>query len=93
MTKRLLNFKLNKTEQLSVDELKLTCREKINGRPLNGMYHFAFIEAILEQLQEKGLTFNTPTIYAANNKDSRMPGVITDEEKEEECGIGNIKKY
>ena len=93
MKERILDFKTNKIEKLSLEELKLTCKEKINGKPLNGIYHFDLIEAIYEQLDKSGLKYDMPVLFAANNKDSRMPGVITDEEKEEEHGLGNIQTY
>lgn len=90
---RILDFKTNKIEVLTLEELGATAKEKINGKPMHGMYHIDFIQAIMEQLDAKGLTYDMPVLFAANNKDSRMPGAITDEEKEEEHGVGNIQTY
>jgi len=93
MSKRILDFKTNKIEQLTIEELEVTKRQKINGKAMHGIYHFELIQSIFEQLEKAGLTFDVPVLFAVNNADKRMPGAYADEEAEEEYGEGNIRAY
>ena len=91
--KRTLDFKTNKIENLSLEELKVTRSQKILGKPMHGMFHYHFIEAIMETIDKKGLDFDVPVLFAVQNADKHMPGAYVDEELESKYGDGNIQAY
>jgi len=91
--KRTLDFKLNKIENLSLEELKVTRSQKIMGKAMHGMFHYQFIESLLEIIDKKGLDFDIPVLFAANNENKHMPGAYADEELEDKYGEGNIQAY
>lgn len=57
---RVLDFKKNSIEMLSLDELKMTYPEKsIEGIPsYNGIFHFELIDQISNIIQKNGLDYN-----------------------------------
>lgn len=75
MEERKLDFENNKVQVLTLDELKQTYKETApNGNPYNGVYHYEALEAVMNELGaicEPELQ----EIFAANNGDSRAPGV------------------
>ena len=66
----------NGVYSLTLDQLKETHKENYaNGLPVMGIYHFAFIERLLELLQAAGISYEVNEIFAADNRDRYRPGV------------------
>lgn len=71
-----LDFSQDKVQQLTLDELRRTYRENlITGDPVGGIYHFDLIERVLDIFANAGLRTDVQEIFAADNRDSRRPGV------------------
>lgn len=67
----------NGVYSLTLDQLKETHKENYaNGLPVMGIYHFAFIERLLELLQAAGISYEVNEIFAADNRDRYRPGVL-----------------
>jgi hypothetical protein len=92
---RTLDFKANSIETLTLDELKLTYREKsIEGVPsYNGIFHFDFIEKIGNIIHKNGLDFNIEEIFAADNTRKGANGVAVNPDIEKEYGKGAIQAH
>ena len=73
---RTLDFEKDKTQTISLPELKLSCSEaQSSGRPLHGIEHFQIYEAIQEVLDKKNVA-NTPMpLYISDGGDRALPGV------------------
>ena len=73
---RTLDFKENKVQQLTLSELEHTYKENlIDGTPVGGVYHFVLIQQLLEIFEREGLKPEIQEIFAADNRDSKRPGV------------------
>jgi hypothetical protein len=91
---RILNFKDNKIQELSFDELKTTVKEEdYNGKPIMGMYHFEYINAALLTVAAAGLKYTLDPIWAAQNMDKSRPGVSVIEKYREQYGEGDYRTF
>lgn len=94
MENRILNFKDNKIQELTLDELRSTVKEEdYNGKPLMGMYHFEYITAALMVIQNAGLQYSLDPVWAAQNMDRSRPGVSVIEKYREQYGEGAVQSY
>ena len=94
METRILNFKDNKIQELSLDELKSTVKEEdYSGNPLMGMYHWEFIEKAINVVDKAGLSFTLDPIWAAQNQDKARPGISVIEKYREEYGDGSVQSF
>lgn len=94
MKDRQLNFTKNKVEVLSLEELAQTVHENYhNGLPVMGIYHFALIEQLLEQLERKSIYYEVKEIFAANNNSKDRPGVSINEQIEAVKGKNVLEAY
>ena len=90
MEERKLDFERNKVEVLTLPELKQTYKEVApNGQPAFGMYHFEVLERILEMFSAC-CNVEVNEIFAANNGDSRYPGVSVIRDLEPTLGKGAL---
>lgn len=84
---RTLDFKENKVQQLTLSELEHTYKENlIDGTPVGGIYHFVLIQQLLEIFEREGLKPEIQEIFAADNRDSKRPGVTLLPAIEEQVG-------
>lgn len=87
-----LDFKANKVNTLTMQQLKMSRKPKNGaGQPLGGIYHSDFIETIQERAEKYGLNMSIWEMFAADNKERYLPGVIIDKELEERYGENAIQ--
>ena len=87
-----LDFKANKVNTLTMQQLKMSRKPKNGaGQPLGGIYHSDFIETIQERAEKYGLNMSIWEMFAADNKERYLPGVIIDKELEEKYGENAIQ--
>jgi hypothetical protein len=92
--KKLLNFKDNKIQLLTLDELSSTIKEEdYNGKPIMGMYHFDYISKVKDSIEKAGLQFQMDPIWAAQNQDKSRPGVSVIERAREEFGENDPRSF
>ena len=71
------DFESNNVESFSLDTLKRTHRENdIYGKPIRGMYHFDVIEQVAGICSLHNLNYEIEEIFAAQNKNKNLPGVV-----------------
>ena len=89
-----LDFTENKVQVLGLDDLEQSYHENhVDGRPVNGIYHYVLIHQLLEIFQSHGLQPDVQEIFAANNRDSQRPGVTVLPEVEERDGKGAVSAH
>ena len=89
-----LNFKENKVQVLSLEELERTYHENhVDGTPVGGVYHFVLLQEILDILSKAGLKADVQEIFAANNRDAQRPGVTLLPQLEEKFGEGALEAH
>lgn len=71
------DFEVNRVEVMDLQTLRRTSKETdIYGNPLKGLHHFEVIERIEAMCRKYNLNFQTEEIFAAQNKNKTMPGVV-----------------
>ena len=91
---RPLDFSVNKTQELSLENLAKTYSENYpNGEPVGGIYHYVLIQAILEKLEKAGLKPEVMQITAADNRDRMRPGVTIFKDMEAQYGVGSFESH
>ncbi len=94
MEKRQLNFAEKSVQVLTLEELEKSYHENLTtGEPVGGIYHFALIQEVLEMFEKRGLKPVVQEIFAANNKDSKRPGVTVLPQLEAEFGEKAIEAH
>jgi len=94
MTKRLLDFKENPVQELSLTELKETIDERnIGGNPVSGIVHYVLLERLQSMLEENNLKFEPMPIYATSGGASSFPGVTKFPLLEQQYGEGALQAY
>ena len=94
MEQRQLNFAEKSVQVLTLEELEKSYHENLTtGEPVGGIYHFALIQEVLEIFEKKGLKPVVQEIFAANNKDSKRPGVTVLPQLEAEFGEKAIEAH
>ena len=94
MEQRQLNFAEKSVQVLTLEELEKSYHENLTtGEPVGGIYHFALIQEVLEMFEKKGLKPVVQEIFAANNKDSKRPGVTVLPQLEAEFGEKAIEAH
>ena len=82
-----LDFKTNKVETLTLEDLRQTYKENlVTGQPVGGIYHFELIARVMELFEKAGLNPHIQEIFAADNRDSKRPGVTLLPQLEEKYG-------
>lgn len=91
---RELDFRQNKVEVLTLDELAQTAHEDYhNGLPVMGIYHWQLIQALLESLEKANVKYEVQEIFAANNNSKDRPGVTIERRIAEEKGGNVLEAY
>ena len=94
MEQRQLNFAEKSVQVLTLEELEKSYHENLTtGEPVGGIYHFALIQEVLEMFEKRGLKPVVQEIFAANNKDSKRPGVTILPQLEAEFGEKAIEAH
>lgn len=94
MTKRLLDFKENPVQTISLNELKETIDERnIGGNPVSGIVHFVLLERLQDMLNENKLKYEMMPIYATAGGASAYPGVTKITALEEKYGEGSLQSH
>lgn len=89
-----LNFKEKKVQVISLDDLERTYHENLyDGTPVGGIYHFALIQQVLEICEKHGMKPEVQEIFAADNRDSKRPGVSVLPAVEANFGEGAIQAH
>lgn len=89
-----LDFRQNKVEVLTLDELAQTAHEDYhNGLPVMGIYHWQLIQALLESLEKANVKYEVQEIFAANNNSKDRPGVTIERRIAEEKGGNVLEAY
>ena len=94
MTKRLLDFKENPVQTLTLDELKETIDERnIGNNPVSGIVHYVLIERLMQMLDENKLKYEVMPIYATSGGIKAYPGVTKIHALEEQHGEGSLQSH
>ena len=89
-----LDFENFNTQVLDLETLKRTHKENdVTGQPLKGVYHYQFIENIAEICERSGLNFQIEEIFAAQNKNRQLPGVVVLPQIEDRYGDKAIEAH
>lgn len=71
------NFEENPVEEMTLATLKRTHKENdIYGNPVKGIYHFQLIDRVAEMCHKHNLNYEIESVFAAQNKNKNMPGVV-----------------
>ncbi len=90
-----LDFKDNRVQQLTFEQLKRTNRENrgdTNEQP-HGIYHFALIQQLLDMCAQHGYDAEVYDLFATNNRDKQTPGVSLYPELEAKYGKRAIEAH
>lgn len=91
---RLLNFKDNKVQRLTLPQLRNTVKEDdYNNKPIMGMYHWEYIQRALEEVEKMGLNYKIEELWAAQNQDKSRPGISVIEKYRDEYGENDSRSF
>jgi len=94
MTKRLLDFKENPVQSLSLTELRETIDERnIGSNPISGIVHYVLLDRIHEMLDKAKFTFDMEPIFATSGGASAFPGVTKLPVLEQQYGEGSLQAH
>jgi len=94
MTKRLLDFKMNPVQSLSLNELKETIDERnIGSNPISGIVHYVLLERIADMLDKAKFQYRMEPIFATAGGASAFPGVTKLPVLEEKYGEGALQSH
>ncbi len=72
-----LDFEQARVQVLTLDQLQRTHKEDdIYGKPLKGIYHYELINQVISMCNEFGYNAEVYDLFAAQNKDRNLPGVV-----------------
>lgn len=94
MTKKLLDYKENPVQALTLDELKETIDERnIGGNPISGIVHHVLLQRISDMLDKNKLPFHMDPIYTTSGGASAFPGVTKIKAVEDTLGEGSLQAH
>lgn len=77
MQNSLFDFEKARVQGLTLDQLERTHKEnRVTGEPVMGIYHFALLQQVLQMCAEFGYNAEVYDLFAAQNKDRSLPGVV-----------------
>ena len=90
-----LDFEQNKVQAITLDQLAMTNKEnRGDDRSCpHGIYHFDFIQRLLDMCHEQGYSAEVYDLFATNNRDKQTPGVSLYPELEAKFGVRNIRAH
>ena len=94
MTKKLLDFKTDPVQALTLEELKETIDERnIGGNPVSGIVHHVLLERLKEMLEQNDLPYEMMPVYATSGGASAFPGVTKFPVVESQFGKGSLQAH
>jgi hypothetical protein len=94
MTKKLLDFKNEPVQTLTLEDLKLSIDERsIGNTPISGIVHFVLLERIQDMLTKAQFDFSMEPIYATSGGASAFPGVTKLPILEAQYGEGALQAH
>lgn len=91
---KFFEFEKFKVQDITFDQLQRTHKEvDVYGNPLRGMFHFAFIQQILDACEQFGFETEVYDLFAAHNKDRQNPGVVLLPQVEEKYGEHAVEAH
>lgn len=92
--RQFLDFQVSKVQSLTLDQLARTKKENnYEGKPLMGIYHFELLTKVQELCAAHGYQAEIYDLFAANNRDKRVPGVSLLPELEATVGERAIEAH
>lgn len=81
------DWNVQKTQDISLEQLAMTNREMMaNKQPMHGIYHFQFIQSVMQMAAERGLQPEVTDLFAAKAGGTQYPGVSLNEEVAKRLG-------
>lgn len=94
MTKKLLDFKENPVQTLTLTELSETVDERnIGGNPIGGITHYVLLQRIADMLDHAKFDYNMEPIHVTSGGISSFPGVTKLPALEEKYGENSLQSY
>lgn len=88
------NFKENKIEEMTLETLKRTVKEKdYDGQPVKGIFHSDAIERVGEICRKHNINYEIEEIFASSAGPKSMMGVSVAHELEEKYGENAIEAH
>lgn len=83
-----LDFEKEKVQAITLDQLRMTNKENRgdNRDCPHGIYHFDFIQRIIDMADNAGYDVEVYDLFATNNRDKQTPGVSLYPELEDKYG-------
>ena len=74
---KFFDFEKAKTQAITLEQLSRTHREDdVYGNPLRGIYHFDLFNKVIDECTELGYNVEVYDMFAAQNRDRQLPGVV-----------------
>lgn len=91
---KVFDFEKNNVEIMDLSTLKRTHKENdIHGNPIRGIYHYQVIENVIRSCEKYNLNYEVEEIFAAQNRNKTMPGVVLLPQVEEELGEKAVEAH
>lgn len=91
---RILNFKDNTIQELSLEELQSTVQEKnANEKPVMGMFHWQFIQGVADMVEKAKLKYEIEPVMAAYNKQRGNEGATQIDSAIEKYGPTSVRSW
>ena len=88
------NFEINPVEEMDITTLKRTHKEHdVYGNPIKGIYHFQLIDRVADMCKRYNLNYEIESVFAAQNKNKTMPGVVVLPQVEQTHGVKAIEAH
>lgn len=90
-----LDFSRAKVQGITMEQLRRTYKETdvYTGKPLTGMYHYAFLDRVTEMSDELGYKTEFFDLFAAQNRDGKTPGVTLCPQFEQQYGERAVEAH
>lgn len=94
MENRILNFKDNKVEHLTLKELESTAKEqRTGGNAVHDIQHYELLGAIQNRLDVSGLSYDPISISVVDGGPKTFPGITTTDELIEKHGKDTVRSF
>lgn len=91
---KFFDFTKAKVQTLTLDQLERTHKEdNVYGQPVSGIYHFDLLQQIIGLCNEQNYSVEVYDLFAAQNRDSKLPGVVLLPQVEAQFGERAIEAH
>lgn len=88
------DFATNNIEKMNLETLQRTYKENDTfGNPLKGVYHYQAIQKVEEICKKYNLNYEIEEIFAAQNKNKNLPGVVILPQVEQKYGEKSVESH